>query len=120
MYAVCWVPGRIEGTYNDVGRIYMVDPKNNQTEIRMEWTKPIETPKECQLKCQETLGCCYFGHEKLGKRCVFYNQKVIKPLVDMDISSSYYGPNIAYSSENVAITGPRHCLDKKRKYVDRP
>ena len=82
----------------------------------MSWMDNIISPEKCQLKCQETNGCYYFGIEVNGAgKCVFYNEKVFKPLIEMDSSSSYYWIKLQsqYTNEVVTLTGPRECPDKK-------
>ena len=87
-----------------------------------EWEKNlvgnVKTPKECQLKCQETRGCYYFQITLSGiGQCTFYNQWAIKPLIEMEFSSQYYWKNLRweYTSETVTMMGPRNCPDKKGK-----
>ena len=86
--------------------------------MMMPWMENIESPRACQLKCQETDGCYYFGTEQNNGRCVFYNERVIKPIIEMDSSSRYYWTKLQheYTSEVVTLTGPRECPNKKSNY----
>ena len=125
----CWAPGRFEDL-NLNGRVL----KENEYRIKVldnegvdtyfdnskEWEKTlvgnVKLPKDCQLKCQETRGCYYFGVElnEVGK-CTLYNQWAIKPLIEMKYDSRYYWKNLRleYSSDVVTMMGPRTCPNKK-------
>ena len=82
----------------------------------------VTTPNECQLKCQETLGCYYF-EVAMGSdvKCNLYNEFAIKPLFDLEHTDRNYWKNLRWelSTETVTLIGPRTCPNRKGMHLNK-
>ena len=122
----CWVPGRIEGKYDEWYNVWLkaIDEKGKikylgdppLTPFEMDLVGNIRSPQDCQKACQNTWGCDYFMtkvHE-IG-HCKLLNVWALKQLVEMGYNSSNYWAQFRFEddSEMVTLIGPKKCPDKK-------